>query len=130
MTASSQRRILLVEDHDDGREFIRRVLVAGGHVVDAVASCAEAHASLADSSTPYDMLITDIGLPDGSGWELVRAARASGTPARIGVVTGWEPTMRGADAVDFVLRKPLRAAELLASIARLDPPVPQEATHD
>ncbi len=117
---SSRLRILLLEDHADGREFMRRVLLEGGHVVDAVATCADVRARFADPGLAYDVFITDIGLPDGSGWELVRDARTVHPAMHVGVVTGWEPTVRSADAgtADFILRKPLRAAELLASLAR------------
>jgi len=114
-------RLLIVEDHDDGREFMRWVLLEDGHVVDAVATLAEARARLDCSDASYDVLITDVGLPDGSGWELVSDARLYHPAMHIGVVTGWEPTVQGVGtgAADFIMRKPLRAAELLASLARL-----------
>lgn len=114
-------RLLIVEDHDDGREFMRWVLLEDGHVVDAVATLTEARARLGHPGTSYDVLITDVGLPDGSGWELVAEARQCHPAMHIGVVTGWEPTIHGvgAGAADFIMRKPLRAAELLASLARL-----------
>jgi signal transduction histidine kinase len=114
-------RLLIVEDHDDGREFMRWVLLEDGHVVEAVATLAEARERLGNAGASYDVLITDVGLPDGSGWELVGEARHSHPALHIGVVTGWEPTVHGAGAgaADFIMRKPLRAAELLASLARL-----------
>ncbi|MCE2901356.1 MAG: ATP-binding protein [Gemmatimonas sp.] len=114
------RRILVVEDHEDGREFLRRILEGDGHTVDAVGSCQGARDRLgASAEAPYDLLLTDVGLPDGSGWDLVREAKAAHPRLRIGVITGWEP-MAGAEKVreaEFVLRKPLRAAELKAHIA-------------
>lgn len=112
--------ILIVEDHEDGREFLRRLLRADGHEVDAVTSCAEARDRLAAAaSSSYHLVLTDVGLPDGSGWDLVRYVREHLPTLRIGVITGWEPMVSSADAVgaEFVLRKPLRAAELLAHIA-------------
>ena len=67
---------------------------------------------------PYDVLITDVGLPDGNGCDLVHAARARWPGLRIAVVTGWEPQMMGEIAgADLTLRKPLRADELLAFVA-------------
>jgi len=126
---SAPLHILIVEDHEDGREFLRRLLRADGHAVDAVTSCAEARERLAsDVSTSYDLMLTDVGLPDGSGWELVAYARETMPSLRVGVITGWEPMVSSAEAVgaEFVLRKPLRAAELLAHIAGRKAPASPE----
>jgi len=112
--------ILVVEDHDDGREFLRRILQADGHRVDAVGTCADAREKLASSAaTPYDLMLTDVGLPDGSGWDLVQHVRRHAPTVRVGVLTGWEPIADTGESrgAEFVLRKPLRAAELQAHIA-------------
>jgi DNA-binding response OmpR family regulator len=112
--------VLVVEDHDDGREFLRQLLLADGHTVDAVATFDDATRLLSGPEPPpYDVLLTDIGLPDGSGWKLVSSTRNRWPSLRIGVVTGWEPTVTGddSDGADFILRKPLRAIELLAHVA-------------
>lgn len=126
---TSPLHILIVEDHEDGREFLRRLLTADGHAVDAVTSFAEARARLAaDASSSYHLMLTDVGLPDGSGWDLVAYAREFIPTLRVGVITGWEPMVSSADAVgaEFVLRKPLRAAELLAHIGgRKAPALPE-----
>lgn len=129
---SIPRRILLVEDHTDGREFMRRVLCDVGHSVAAVATCEAARDLLGGSLGAFDLLITDIGLPDGSGWELLHLARTTHPGMHVGLVTGWEPTVRGvgAGAADFILRKPLRAAELLASLSRLSASRDPETSND
>ncbi len=119
------QRILVVEDHDDGRMLLRRILEGDGHQVDAVASITEAKSRLAvEGRMPYDLMLTDVGLPDGSGWDLARSGRASWPELRVGVITGWEATTGSEEArgVEFVLRKPLRAPELKAHIAGRRPP--------
>ncbi len=119
-TTALPLHILVVEDHDDGREFLRRVLCANGHSVDAVANCGEAQMRLAGATaSTYQLMLTDIGLPDGSGWDLVALAREHVPSLRIGVITGWEPMVSSAEALgaEFVLRKPIHSAELLAHIA-------------
>jgi signal transduction histidine kinase/ActR/RegA family two-component response regulator len=126
-----ERRVLVVEDNPDGREFLRALLVSEGHHVDAVGDAAEARLLLGASplgdgaAMPYDVLVTDIGLPDGNGWDVVADARRRWPAMRIGVVTGWEPrtgpSAGTADArADFTLRKPLRADELLALVGRAE----------
>lgn len=113
------QRILVVEDHDDGRDFLRRILEADGHTVTVAASVREGELALEAAGPPFDLLLTDVGLPDGSGWSLVKTARARFPDLRVGVITGWEPQVgtSEAQAVEFVLRKPLRAAELKSHIA-------------
>lgn len=121
------RRILVVEDHDDGREFLRRILQGDRHDVTAVASCAEARQALASQGNhPFDLMLTDVGLPDGNGWDLVRTTKAAFPTLRIGVITGWEPATgsESPDGAEFVLRKPLRAPELKAHIAGVSAPAP------
>ncbi len=121
------RRVLVVEDNDDGRHVLRRLLESRGHSIDAVANCSEARVRLAATDAPqYDLMLTDVGLPDGSGWDLVRFAHDHVPGIRVGVITGWEPMVSAENVagVEFVLRKPLRAAELLAHIVGVMPSTP------
>jgi signal transduction histidine kinase len=111
------RRVLLVEDHADSREFMQSLLESDGHRVEAVRTVAEARARLVNVDQPLDVLVTDIGLPDGSGWDLVAFGREIRPSLRIGVVTGWEPRNEQDPACDFTLRKPVGATDLLTQIA-------------
>lgn len=111
------RRVLLVEDQPDNREFVQAVLESDGHTVTTVASVAEAIARLEVPSAAYEVLVTDIGLPDASGWDLVSWVRDARPTMRVGVVTGWEPRGNAGPTPDFLLRKPVRTSELLAHVA-------------
>lgn len=112
------RRILLVEDHTDSREFMQALLETDGHHVESVTTMGEGRDRLdREAGAYYEVLLTDIGLPDGSGWDLVTFARARRPALRIGVVTGWEPRNEQDPACDFTLRKPVSAADLLDKIA-------------
>jgi signal transduction histidine kinase/ActR/RegA family two-component response regulator len=62
-------RILLVDDHADTLNTLARLLSRRGHVVATAASCADALALAARDR--FELLISDIGLPDRSGLELV-----------------------------------------------------------
>ena len=115
--ARTSRRILLVEDHADSREFMQALLESDGHRVVAAQSLEEGRSHLDDPALQLEVLITDIGLPDGSGWDLVAYARQRRPELRIGVVTGWEPRNEQDPACDFTLRKPIGAPELLAQVA-------------
>src|SRR5436190_128743 len=115
--ARPRRHILLVEDHIDSREFMQSLLESDGHTVEAVRTVQEGRARIADLARPLDVLVTDIGLPDGSGWDLVAFGRDVRPALRIGVVTGWEPRNEQDPACDFTLRKPVGATEFLMQIA-------------
>ncbi|MEO5568741.1 MAG: ATP-binding protein [Gemmatimonadaceae bacterium] len=110
------RRVLLVEDHPDSREFMQALLESDGHTVEVAEDVATATAKLNAHEQPFDVMVSDIGLPDGSGWDLIAVARNKWPDLRIGVVTGWEPRS-GPSEADFTLRKPVRTSELLANVA-------------
>ena len=111
------RRILVVEDHVDGRELVTQVLQMAGHAVVAVATMAAADAMLDGDAPPFDVVVTDIGLPDGVGTELATRIRRRFPQMRVGVITGWELRPESMADAHFALRKPLVAEELLAQVA-------------
>jgi len=111
------RRVLLVEDHPDSREFMQALLESDGHRVDTAVGITEAMDLLQKAVPAYEVLVTDIGLADGSGWDLTTFARERWPSMRIGVVTGWEPRVGAGTDGDFILRKPVRTSELLAQVA-------------
>jgi len=80
-------RILLVEDDGPTRRHLARAIEAQPELELAgqAATCAEARALLAESAP--DVLLTDLGLPDGSGIELVRELHAAAPAALAMVVT-------------------------------------------
>jgi PAS domain S-box-containing protein len=117
ITKRVARRVLLVEDHPDSREFMQALLESDGHTVDTAQGVSEAMELLEKAELAYEVLVTDIGLSDGSGWDLTTFARERWPSMRIGVVTGWEPRVGAGTDGDFILRKPVRTSELLAQVA-------------
>jgi CheY-like chemotaxis protein len=73
--SASKLRLLLVEDHESTREVLARILRRAGHDVQAAGSGGEA-LQLADRAGPFDILISDLGLPDQSGFELMQTIKA------------------------------------------------------
>jgi PAS domain S-box-containing protein len=62
-------RILLVEDHDNTREVLTRLLTRRGHIVKSAETVTSAF-KLAEANQ-FDLIISDLGLPDGSGLDLM-----------------------------------------------------------
>lgn len=63
-------KILLVENHEDTLKYLARYLEIQGHEVSGARDMVSAIKAL--SSSTFDVLISDIGLPDGDGWQLMR----------------------------------------------------------
>jgi DNA-binding response OmpR family regulator len=68
-------RILLVDDHVDTCAVIERLLAARGHAVTVAHDMKSALEQAAGNK--FDLLISDVGLPDGSGMELMASLNAS-----------------------------------------------------
>ncbi|MDQ2674864.1 MAG: ATP-binding protein, partial [Chloroflexota bacterium] len=121
-------RVLVVDDDRDARELLRRLLIEQDCVVSSAESADEALRELVNADV--DVLLTDIGMPDVDGYELlrlIRAGRHAGIKA-VAVTAFARPEDRDralAAGFDDHLAKPLDAARLLRVLAavRTDPPV-------
>ena len=108
-------RILLVEDDADVRPLLEHILFAEGHHVTTAESVKVAVSLL--GSQPYDLVITDVNLPDGSG--LTVADQAIAAEIATLVVTGHGLRLKPGSLAPYdYLLKPVRPAELLAAINR------------
>ncbi len=111
--------VLLVEDNDDTREAFERLLRLDGAKVVSTDNVRDAIAQAA--GRPFDVLITDLGLPDVSGETLIRAVHSQGPRRpRVVVVTGYgEPHQSRALAAgaDLVLTKPVPWARLIGALS-------------
>lgn len=70
------RSIVVVEDDLTFRRLIVRNLEARGHTVRQAGTAAEASGAVLGQ--PSDLLLLDINLPDGSGWDVLRDLRLHG----------------------------------------------------
>lgn len=112
------RHVLLVEDHTDSREFMTALLETDGHIVTSAGTVKEALERLdSPEGEKFEVLVTDIGLPDASGWDLIPQARQRRPTLRVGVVTGWEGHNAPSEGADFMLRKPIRTSDFLTKVA-------------
>jgi PAS domain S-box-containing protein len=110
---SKPLRILLVEDHHDTRRTLSRLLTHFGHNVVTADNVGGAMNIMASNS--IDAVLCDIGLPDGSGYEVAAQAQANGGIKAI-ALTGFgteQDVQRSKDAgFDFHLVKPINFQEL------------------
>ena len=112
-------RILLVEDSEDTREAFARLLQLEGASVTPTGNAREA----ADFAAryDYDVLLTDLGLPDVSGDALITTVLATARRRpKVVVVTGYGEPYTGrarAAGADAVLLKPVNWSRLVAHLA-------------
>jgi len=120
-----QTTLLIVDDEPDGRQLMVRILEGRGAKVTAVAGGAEALELL--KSQEFDILVSDIGMPDLDGYELMRRVRLLDSsregPIPAIAVTAYaraEDRQRSLLAgYQMHLAKPIEARELVAGIASL-----------
>jgi len=68
--------IFIVENHEDTLQYLKHYLSMVGHTVRSARDMASALDNL--KAAPVDVLISDIGLPDGDGWELMLRIKETG----------------------------------------------------
>ncbi len=133
-SASSTRslRILLVEDHPDTSELLTRLLKRVGHHVVTAGSLAEARVltsaeAAGNSGCPFDMLVSDLGLPDGSGHDLMRElGECHQVPGIALSGFGMKEDVAASMAAGFTrhMTKPVDWQELKAEIEKLAAQIP------
>ncbi len=111
------QRLLLVEDHVDTLRTFARILRRKGFEVREASTVAEA----IDSARPGDLLLSDIGLPDGDGRDLMRKLRARGIPGiaitGFGTAKDREEYRRAGFSESLI--KPIELHELISAIGRV-----------
>ena len=115
-------QILFVEDHEDTARVLGRILRNAGFEVTHAANIAEARARA--GSRRFDLLISDLGLPDGSGLDLMKTLRdAHGLKGIALSGFGTDDDVAASTAAGFAahLTKPIDWDRLRAEINRLMP---------
>lgn len=125
-------RVLIVEDDADFREFMATGLRRSGHTVTVASSGRSVTAGTlrSTSEAPFDVIVTDILMPEVDGIEVIREAKAACPTCKIVAISGGgglnsaDIYLRLADifGVDATLAKPFNIAELCAAIAGEAPP--------
>src|SRR5438552_5631179 len=114
-------KILIVEDQERLGQFLERGLKECTYTVSWVRTCKDALDALAESS--YDVIVLDLGLPDGDGVDLLRQWRANGFNEPVLILSARDTVadrIKGLDiGADDYLPKPFSFEELLARVRSL-----------
>jgi len=113
-------RLLVVEDHEPTLQVLSRLLSRAGHKVTTASSVASAMEIAA--TRRFDAVISDLGLPDGTGFELMEKLRANHGLSGIALSGyGMEEDLRRTEQVGFIahLVKPVDVNELRRVLRRI-----------
>jgi signal transduction histidine kinase/ActR/RegA family two-component response regulator len=132
-SAPAQRRdglrILVVDDEDYVRELLSDILHLDGCVVSLAADGHEA-LSLFDGQE-FDAVLTDVGLPGMSGWELARYIREQDEHIPLAVITGWGDAVSAEEQIaakaDWVIPKPFSVERITSLVQEISQ---RKATRD
>ncbi len=120
---SMSKRILIVEDHDDGRELLKDFLEYSGYTPILAANGDEGE-RLAKSEIP-DLILLDISLPVKSGWDIARALREHDATQEIPIIAltahvrPEDEEMAKEVGCSSFLPKPVKPKEVLKKIEEL-----------
>ncbi len=111
-------KLLIIEDEISLQEIMASTLKKEGYIVETASTCRAAEDKLSVYS--YDCVILDIGLPDGSGLDILSQIKSSGNPVNVIITSARdsiEDKIRGLElGADDYLAKPFHIAELAARI--------------
>jgi signal transduction histidine kinase len=117
-------KILAVDDEPTVLEALADTLAEDGHGVVTAASGREALALL-DGGERVDLVITDLGMPGMTGWELARALRTRQPDLPVGLISGWTSSAdfsaEEASHVAFVIAKPYTLGAVRTALAPFRP---------
>jgi PAS domain S-box-containing protein len=116
--------ILVVDDEQPVRETLAEMLLAVGHRVDLAESGHDAMEKL--NAGDFDLVFTDLAMPDMDGWETARAIRKQWPDIRVVMVTGYGPTTPPPageeNLVDGIIGKPFDFAQVGSTLTALTSP--------
>jgi CheY-like chemotaxis protein len=115
---TQKTRILVIDDEDVIRDFLGEMFVTVGHEADVAATGPEGIAMF--DAGQYDVVFSDLGLPDMSGWDVAKAIRAKNAQVPIVLLSGWGIQLDDVRikecGVDLVLSKPCQMDELINAV--------------
>jgi GAF domain-containing protein len=114
--ADRKGRILVIDDESSVLDIVAEVLTAHGHAVTVAHGGREGLLSF--SAGPYDLVMTDLGMPDLNGWEVLRSIKESRAATPVLVLTGWGDTAEAPAGLkpDGFLTKPFDLKRLATDV--------------
>ncbi|HEU4437682.1 MAG TPA: GAF domain-containing protein [Methylomirabilota bacterium] len=117
-------RILVIDDELSVRSTLAEMLEEQGHSVTQAPGGREGLSYLESNPELVDVVISDLGMPDMTGWDVARTIQSRWPRLPVGLITGWgetEITREERGRVNFVITKPFDKAVLRETLADIRP---------
>ena len=114
-----QARILVIDDEEVVRSVLSRTLAKVNHQVTLAANGEKGIQLFKEEK--FDMVLTDLGMPGMSGWEVCRMVKKISPDTPVGMITGWGAEMNQSKmdeyGLDFLISKPFDLNQVLNVVA-------------
>ena len=114
-------KLLIVEDDESGRTLAARALERAGHSIDLAADRAQGLEAIRAASGSYDLVVSDIRMPEMDGIEMAKAAATAFPGMRIMLMTGYAEQRERADdlatKIVDVVSKPFTLPDIRSAVA-------------
>ena len=114
-------RILVIEDEAQILHLLVRTLQNAGHTVRSAAGGQQGLSIFGREK--FDIVVTDLSIPEVSGFEVARTAKRLDPGVPVILVTGWgdqlDPQHLDESGVDLVVAKPFRTQDILSAIRKV-----------
>jgi signal transduction histidine kinase/ActR/RegA family two-component response regulator len=122
-TETDRPQVLLVDDDETVRTAVGDMLRGAAYAVTLAGSGLEGIAKVREHEGAYDLVITDLGMPDVPGWEVVEAVKQVDGTTPVVILSGFDrarATRRARElGVDLVISKPFDIQEFLTTVRGL-----------
>ena len=116
--------ILVIEDEEDVRKLLSDILTDGGHEVEASSNGREGVEIFTKGE--FDLVFTDLGMPDMSGWQVAQEIKKVKNSTPVALITGWNIQLKDSElkkrGVDLVINKPFRVDHVLGLVQEVMKP--------
>jgi len=120
---TDQAQVLVVDDDETVRTALGDMLRGAGYAVTLAASGLEGIAKVREREGPFHLVVTDLGMPDVPGWEVVEAVKQIETVTPVVIMSGFDrarATRRAKElGVDLVISKPFDLQDFLNAVRGL-----------
>ncbi len=108
-------RVLVIDDDADIRRLLCDILTSAGHLVADASNGAEGIEIFKKEA--FDLVLTDLEMPEMSGWEVARSIKNHNPDVTIALITGWGETIDSTrlreSGISTIVNKPFRMDQII-----------------